>query len=71
MMAGTQVGRASRMRAATGRAAASRGDGRGRGAGRRLWALLNAQGLLQGTAGGHDGAAAEDDRRRFAARGSG
>jgi hypothetical protein len=72
-MAGTQVWRAARVRVATGRAsAASRGDGRGPGVGRRLWTLLNAQGLLQGTVGGHDGVAvAEDDRRRFAARRAG
>ena len=35
----------------------------------RLWTLLHAQALLQGTIGGADGAlTAEDDRRRLAAR---
>jgi hypothetical protein len=36
--------------------------------GARLWTLLNAPGLLQGSAAGADSAAwMEDDRRRFAA----
>jgi hypothetical protein len=43
--------------------------GRGRRAGRQLWALLNAQGLIKGTAGSRDVATlVEDDRRRMSAR---
>jgi len=42
---------------------------RGRRAGHRLWAVLNAQALLSGTAGTPGGVLpAEDDRRRLAAR---
>jgi len=42
---------------------------RGRRAGHRLWAVLNAQALLNGTAGTPGGVLpAEDDRRRLAAR---
>lgn len=69
-MAVTQIWRASRMRAADGRApAASGGCSRSHRAGRRLWALLNAQALLNGTAGTPGGVAlVEDDRRRMAAR---
>lgn len=42
---------------------------RSRRLGRQLWTLLNAQALLNGTAGGRGGVAAvEDDYRRMAAR---
>jgi hypothetical protein len=66
-MAGTQVWRASPRCAAAGRPlAASPG---GRRAALRLWTLLHAQGLLQGTVAGPGGVAvAEDDRWRLAAR---
>jgi hypothetical protein len=69
-MAVTQPWRASRARAAAGRApAASGGRGRGHRAGPRLWALLNAQALLNGAAGPPGGVALiEDDRRRMASR---
>jgi hypothetical protein len=69
-MAVTQPWRASRARAAAGRApAASGGRGRGHRAGPRLWALLNAQALLNGAAGPPGGVAhVEDDRRRMASR---
>ena len=69
-MAGTQIWRASRIGTAGGRASA--GNGRlshGHRVGLRLWALLNAQALLNGTAGPRDGVARiEDDRWRMAAR---
>ena len=62
-MAGTHVWRAPRMLAET-----SRRSSRSRRVGARLWTLLNAPGLLQGSAAGADSAAwMEDDRRRFAA----
>jgi hypothetical protein len=69
-MAGTQIWRVSRIGAAHGRARTASGRGsRGRRAGLRLWTLLNAQALLNGTAGTPDGAAyIEDDRWRMAAR---
>jgi hypothetical protein len=69
-MAVTQIWRASRIRAAGGRAsAASGGCRRSHRAGHRLWALLNAQALLNGTAGAPGGVALiEDDRQRMAAR---
>lgn len=69
-MAVIQIWRASRMRAADGRApTAGGGRNRNRRAGTRLWALLNAQALLSGAAGTPDGTALiEDDRRRMAAR---
>jgi len=68
-MAVTQPWRASRARVAGGRASASRRRSRGHRAGPRLWALLNAQALLNGAAGTPGGAALiEDDRRRMAAR---
>jgi hypothetical protein len=69
-MAVTQIWRASRIRAAGGRAPAARGRrSRGHRAGPRLWALLNAQALLNGAAGTPGGVALiEDDRRRMAAR---
>jgi hypothetical protein len=45
------------------------GHSRGHRAGSRLWALLNAQALLNGGAGNPGGVALiEDDRRRMAAR---
>jgi hypothetical protein len=70
MMAVTPIWRASRMRAADGRASAASGrPSRSRRAGPRLWALLNAQALLNGTARTPDGVALiEDDRQRMAAR---
>ena len=70
-MAGIQICRSSRIAAAGVRAPTASGKGRRRRrAGLRLWALLNAQGLLNGTAGTPDGAAfIEDDRWRMAARG--
>jgi RimJ/RimL family protein N-acetyltransferase len=60
----------TRIRAAGGRASAAGGSGsRGYRAGLRLWALLNAQALLNGTAGPPDSAAlVEDGRQRMAAR---
>ncbi len=69
-MAGTQIWRISRIGAADGRASTASGrDGRGHRAGLRLWTLLNAQALLNGTAGTPDGAAfVEDDRWRMAGR---
>ncbi len=69
-MAVTQIWRASRIRAAGGRASAASGRcGRSHRAGHRLWALLNAQALLNGTAGAPGGIAPiEDDRQRMAAR---
>ena len=69
-MAETQIWRASRIGAADGRAWTAGGRGSGsRRAGLRLWTLLNAQALLNGTAGTPDGVAfIEDDRRRMAAR---
>jgi hypothetical protein len=69
-MAVTQIWRASRIRAADGRAPAASGRGsRSHRAGHRLWALLNAQALLNGTAGTSGGVALiEDDHRRMAAR---
>jgi hypothetical protein len=69
-MAGTQIWKVSRIGAADGRARTARGRGsRSRRAALRLWTLLNAQALLNGTAGTPDGAAfIEDDRWRMAAR---
>jgi hypothetical protein len=69
-MAVIQSWRASRARAADGRAPAASGRrSRSRRAGPRLWALLNAQALLNGAAGAPGGVAPiEDDRRRMAAR---
>jgi len=64
-MAVTTIWRASRMRAADGRASAASGrPSRRHRAGHRLWALLNAQAVLNGTAG----TLIEDDRQRMAAR---
>lgn len=69
-MAVTQPWRASPPRAADGRASAASGrSNRSRRAGPRLWALLNAQALLNGAAATPGGVAPiEDDRRRMAAR---
>ena len=60
----------TRIRAAGGRASTAGGRGsRGYRAGLRLWTLLNAQALLNGTAGPPDSAAlVEDGRQRMAAR---
>lgn len=66
-MAITQIRRPSRIAAADGQAPAARGRSRKRRTGSRLWALLNAQALLDGTAGTPDGVfLAEDDSRRMA-----
>ncbi len=69
-MAGTQILRASRIAAAGGRASTASGrGGRSRRPGHRLWILLNAQALLNGSAGTPDSVAfIEDDRWRMAAR---
>jgi hypothetical protein len=69
-MAVTQIWRASRMRAGDGRAPTAGGRrSRSHRAGPRLWALLNAQAMLNGAAGAPGGVALiEDDRRRLAAR---
>ena len=69
-MAVNQFWRVSRTCAAGGRASTA-GGGRNRSGrvGSRLWALLNAQALLNGGAGDPGGVALiEDDRRRMAAR---
>ena len=70
-MAGTQIWRASRIAADDGRAPTASGKGRRRHrTGLRLWTLLNAQSLLNGTAGTPHGVAfIEDDRWRMAALG--
>jgi hypothetical protein len=68
-MAITQIWRATRIRVADGRASTVSGRrSRSRSAGPRLWALLNAQALLHGTAGTLGGVPIEDDHRRMAAR---
>jgi hypothetical protein len=69
-MAGTQIRRVSRIAAADGRASMASGTGsRSSRTGFRLWNLLNAQALLNGTAGTPDGVlCVEDDHRRMAAR---
>ena len=69
-MAGTQIWRISRTGAADGRASTASGrGGRSYRTGLRLWALLNAQALLNGTAGTPGGAGfIEDDRWRMAGR---
>jgi len=55
-----------------GRVAAATGRGRSRRLRHRVWALLNAQALLSGTALPLGGVLpAEDDRRRLAARQAG
>jgi hypothetical protein len=69
-MAVIQDRRAPQVAAAGDRAPASAGRRRrSRRAGHRLWAVLNAQALLSGTAGIPGGVLpVEDDRRRLAAR---
>ena len=69
-MAVIQDRRAPQIPVAGNRAPASAGRRRrSRRAGHRLWALLNAQALLSGTAGTPGGVLpAEDDRRRLSAR---
>ena len=67
-MAETQIWRVFRMRTAVGRApVTSRKSSNSRRTGLRLWTLLNAQSLIDGTIGGqYDAAFIEDDRRRLA-----
>jgi hypothetical protein len=66
-MAITQIWRDSRARAAYDREPVPGRLRRGRRAGRQLWTLLHAQGLIKGTAGSRDDVAfVEDDRRRMA-----
>ena len=68
-MAVIQDRRAPQVPAAGDRAPAAGRRRRSRRAGHRLWAVLNAQALLSGTAGTPGGVLpAEDDRRRLAAR---
>ena len=68
-MAGTQIWRTSRIAVAGGASAGSGRRSHSHRAGFRLWTLLNAQALLNGTAGTPDGAVRiEDDRWRMAAR---
>jgi hypothetical protein len=68
----TQIRRASPVCAAADLAVeARRNETRARPWHRRLWALLNAQALIRGAAGGQDDIAfAEDDRQRLARRGN-
>jgi hypothetical protein len=68
-MAGIQIWKASRTRAAgRGASLVSGGSTRGWRAGLRLWTLLNAQALINGTTGTPDYVAfIEDDRRRMQA----
>ena len=64
-MAGTNVWRAPRMFARTSARTSARSSRRVR---TRLWTLLNAPGLLQGSTGSADSATRmEDDYRRFTA----
>jgi hypothetical protein len=68
-MAETTIFRVSAVRPADRATEASRGRS-GRPWRVRLWATLNAQSLIRGTAGApHDAAFVEDDRRRLARRG--
>lgn len=69
-MTETQSWRASRIHVSRGLASTVGGAGsRSRRAGIRLWSLLHAQALLNGTTGGPgDVTFVEDDRRRLAAR---
>jgi len=69
-MAGTRIWQASRIPAAADRTSPARGrPRRSRRALLRLWTLLHAQALLDGTIGGtEDVAFIEDDRRRLGAR---
>jgi hypothetical protein len=72
-MAETQIWRVPRVRVAGSRAGSGSGRRAGSGSGRRLgvrlWALLNAQAVIRGPAGGRGRgwAAAEDDHRRLTA----
>ena len=69
-MSVTQIWRASRTHEAHGQASPV-GDAchRGRRAALRIWTLMHAQALLNGTTGGPgDVAFIEDDRQRLAAR---
>jgi hypothetical protein len=69
-MAGTQIWRDPRIRTAGSRApAAGATRDRGRRAALRLWTLLNAQSLINGTTGAPgDVAFIEDDSRRMRRR---
>jgi hypothetical protein len=68
-MAITQIWTGSRVNAAGGREPVAGGGSLGRRAGRQLWTLLHAQGLLNGTAGSRDVVTlVEDDRGRMSAR---
>jgi hypothetical protein len=69
-MTETRIWSHSRILPARAQASAAGGrSGRARRAGARLWSLLHAPGLLNGTCGGpYDVAFVEDDRRRLAAR---
>jgi hypothetical protein len=68
-MAITEIWTAPRAGAADGREPVAGGGRPGRRAGRRLWTLLHAQALINGTAGSGDVATlVEDDRRRMSAR---
>jgi hypothetical protein len=70
MSSGTQVFEAGSLCSAAAPESAVRArGGRGRRLGRQLWRLLNAQALLNGTAGGRsDVAVIEDDYHRLAGR---
>lgn len=63
-----QIGRVARIHAAPGQATTARGmASRSRRTALRLWTLMHAQALLNGTAGGPgDVAFIEDDRQRLA-----
>lgn len=68
-MAITQIWRASPVRAADGREPVAGGGGLGRRAGRQLWTLLHAQGLINGAADSRTVVTfVEDDRGRMSAR---
>jgi hypothetical protein len=68
-MVTTQIWKASRVRAACGREPVADDGRRGGRARRQLWALLHAQGLINGVAGSPDDIAfVEDDRGRMSAR---
>jgi hypothetical protein len=68
-MAITQIWTGSRARAAEGREHLAGPGSLGRRAGRQLWTLLHAQGLINGTAASrNDVTFVEDDRGRMSAR---
>jgi hypothetical protein len=68
-MAITEIWTNSRVRAADGQEPVAGGGRIGRRAGRQLWTLLHAPGLIKGTAGSRDVVTfVEDDRRRMSAR---